>query len=50
MNLDDILSLIANTSFPIVVASYFIIRMEEKLDKLTETIAELGHTIESKMQ
>ena len=50
MNLDDILSLIANTGFPIVVASYFIIRMEEKLDKPTETIAELGHTIESKMQ
>ncbi|WP_234970564.1 YvrJ family protein [Aedoeadaptatus urinae] len=50
MNLDDILSLIANTGFPIVVASYFIIRMEEKLDKLAETIAELGHTIESKMQ
>ena len=50
MNLDEILSLIANTGFPIVVASYFIIRMEEKLDKLAEAISELGHTIESKMR
>lgn len=50
MTLDEILSLIANTGFPIVVASYFILRMEEKLDKLTETIAGLSHTIESKMQ
>ena len=50
MTLDEILSLIANTGFPIVVASYFILRMEEKLDKLTETIADLSHTIESKMQ
>lgn len=50
MTLDEILSLIANTGFPIVVASYFILRMEEKLDKLTETIATLSHTIESKMQ
>ena len=50
MTLEEILSLIANTGFPIVVASYFILRMEEKLDKLTETIAALSHTIESKMQ
>ncbi|MDY3118350.1 MAG: YvrJ family protein [Peptoniphilus sp.] len=49
MTLDGILSLIANTGFPIVVASYFILRMEEKLDKLAETIADLGRTIESKM-
>ncbi|MDY6045087.1 MAG: YvrJ family protein [Peptoniphilus sp.] len=41
MGFEDLLSLIANTGFPIAVASYFIVRMEDKLDQLNETIGEL---------
>lgn len=38
--------MIANTGFPIVVASYLILRMEEKLDKLNDTIRELASIME----
>ncbi|WP_180500855.1 YvrJ family protein [Aedoeadaptatus nemausensis] len=44
--MDEILTMIANTGFPIVVASYFILRMEEKLDRLNETIGDLASIIE----
>lgn len=46
MTLEELLSMIANTGFPIVVASYFILRMEEKLSQLNQSIQELSHTIE----
>lgn len=46
MSMDEILTMIANTGFPIVVASYFILRMEEKLDRLNETIGDLASIIE----
>ncbi|WP_322627838.1 YvrJ family protein [Aedoeadaptatus coxii] len=46
MTLDELLAMIANTGFPIVVASYLILRMEEKLDKLNDTIRELASIIE----
>lgn len=46
MGMDELLAMIANTGFPIVVASYFILRMEEKLDKLNETIGDLALIIE----
>ncbi|MCD1148040.1 YvrJ family protein [Peptoniphilus sp. KCTC 25270] len=46
MDLDALLNLIANTGFPIVVASYFIVRMENKLGELCETIQELRVSID----
>lgn len=46
MDLDQILNLIANTGFPIVVASYFIVRMENKLTQLNESIHDLSRSIE----
>lgn len=46
MGIDELLALIANTGFPIVVASYFILRMEDKLDRLNKTIGDLANTIE----
>ena len=46
MTLDELLAMIANTGFPIVVASYLILRMEEKLDRLNETIGDLASIIE----
>lgn len=45
MELDVLLSLIANTGFPIVVASYFILRMESRLEELTASIQSLQETI-----
>lgn len=49
MPLEQILSLIANTGFPIVVASYMILRMEDKLEMLNNSILELSHSIEKSM-
>lgn len=46
MTLDELLAMIANMGFPIVVASYLILRMEEKLDKLNDTIRELASIME----
>lgn len=45
MGIDDLLALIANTGFPIAVASYLIFRMEEKLDRLNETLSDLATII-----
>ncbi len=38
-------SFIANVGFPIAVAAYLLIRIESKLVKLTEAIAELRECI-----
>lgn len=45
--MDDFLMSIANYGFPIVVASYLLIRMERKLDELEHSIRDLNNTIRS---
>lgn len=41
MELDGILEAIANVGFPIVVTGYLLLRIESKLDKLTDAISQL---------
>lgn len=44
--MDDILNFVANMGFPIGVSCYLLVRLEQKLDCLTESISELGRLIE----
>lgn len=44
--MEDILSSIANMGFPIVVASFMLLRMESKMEELNETLARLMTAIE----
>lgn len=41
----DIQSLIANVGFPISISMYLLIRIEAKLQSLTDSIAELSKNI-----
>lgn len=44
--MEDILSSIANMGFPIVVASFMLLRMESKMEELNETLTRLMTAIE----
>jgi len=44
---EEILTQIANFGFPIVVSIYLLVRIEEKLNQLTESINELSKVIAS---
>jgi len=41
MELNGTLEAIANVGFPIVVAVYLLLRIENKMDKLTEAVGQL---------
>ncbi|MBR7554935.1 YvrJ family protein [Allobacillus sp. GCM10007491] len=41
MELDNVIDLIGNIGFPIVITFYLLFRFERKIDELTETIAKL---------
>lgn len=43
--MDEIYSSVANLGFPIVISLYLLIRIEGKLNQLTESINELSRTI-----
>lgn len=43
--MEEILSQFGNYGFPIVITVYLLIRMESKLDKLTESIQDLNETM-----
>lgn len=43
--MENLLSTIGNYGFPIVITIYLLIRMETKLDKLTESIQDLNETM-----
>ncbi|MGO1580326.1 MAG: YvrJ family protein [Peptoniphilaceae bacterium] len=47
MSIDEILTQIANTGFPIVVSCYLLVRIENKMNELTKSINDLNRTIES---
>ena len=44
--MEEILSSIGNFGFPIVLSMYLLIRIEGKMDRLSETIAKLSSAIE----
>jgi hypothetical protein len=43
--MEMIYSSIANLGFPIVISVYLLVRIEGKLDKLSNSITELAHAI-----
>ncbi len=43
--MEELLKLISNLGFPIVVAAYLLIRIEEKLDELSTAIISLREAI-----
>lgn len=43
--MEEIYSSIANLGFPIVISIYLLVRIEGKLNQLTESITELSKTI-----
>lgn len=43
--MEEILTGIANYGFPIIIAIYLLVRMESKMEKLTESILELSNKI-----
>ena len=45
MDAETIMAQIGNYGFPIVLSGYLLVRMESKLDKLTEGINELREAI-----
>lgn len=45
LTIEDLLRLIAQVGFPIVVATYLLIRNNGKMDKLKEAILELKEAI-----
>lgn len=48
--MDVIVNLISNLGFPIAISLYLLIRMEKKLDKLTESIDNLSNVINNEYQ
>lgn len=45
--MEEFLKQVANFGFPIVLSVYLLVRVEGKLEKLTESINELSRTIAS---
>ncbi len=43
--MDELITMIANIGFPIVVSIYLLVRIEEKLDLLSNSILELSNVI-----
>ncbi|WIV12059.1 YvrJ family protein [Proteiniborus sp. MB09-C3] len=46
--MEEVYSQIANLGFPIAVSVYLLVRIEGKLNKLTESITELSKVIAAK--
>ena len=44
-SMDEMLKLVANFGFPIVVSAYLLVRIEGKLEQLTSSITELAKAI-----
>lgn len=47
--MEDFIKIVANVGFPIAVAGYLLIRVETKIDKLTESISNLSTVINLKL-
>lgn len=46
--MDEMLMTVSNYGFPIVLSIYLLIRLEKKLDQLTESILSLSSKLEKK--
>ena len=46
--MEEMLQGLANYGFPVVISIYLLVRMESKLDQLTEVILKLNEAITSK--
>ncbi|MCR6546415.1 YvrJ family protein [Dehalobacterium formicoaceticum] len=44
--MEELITIISNVGFPIAISAYLLIRIEKKLDTLSESIAELAKVIE----
>lgn len=44
--MENWITLITNTGFPIAIASYLLIRFESKIDGLSKAITDLSHVID----
>lgn len=44
--MEDLISLVGNVSFPILISVYVLTRLEEKMNKLTESINRLNAIID----
>lgn len=42
----ELIEMIANVGFPIAVAAYLLIRVENKMDKLTEAVGQLTSALD----
>ncbi|MDD7182662.1 YvrJ family protein [Peptostreptococcus porci] len=49
MDSQNIISTIQNVGFPIAISIYLLVRMESKMDQLTESITELSKIIEARI-
>jgi hypothetical protein len=43
--MDEMLKIVANVGFPIAVAAWLLVRMEQRMENLTAAIAELRQAI-----
>ncbi len=43
--MEDLLSMVANVGFPIAVAAYLLVRIENRLDGLSASIGELARAV-----
>lgn len=44
--MEEMMGAIGNVGFPIAVSIYLLVRVESKMDRLTQSIQELAHVIE----
>lgn len=44
-NVEEIVSAVANLGFPIAISVFLLVRIENRLEKLTESINDLSSTI-----
>ena len=47
--MENWITLITNTGFPIAVASYLLIRFETKIDGLSKAISDLSHVVDKNL-
>ncbi|MFY9371673.1 MAG: YvrJ family protein [bacterium] len=45
--MESLLTQVGNFGFPMVLSIYLLVRIEGKLDRLTESIYQLSHTLEA---
>ncbi|WP_347354567.1 YvrJ family protein [Acetoanaerobium noterae] len=48
MDNSSVITVIQNVGFPIAITIYLLVRMETKMDQLTESIIDLSKALESK--